>query len=86
MNNRAFNIKSKIELKFNNSEIRDIAFNAFSPDLIKSNSRRSNLSIEKEDLSLVFYIDSEDITAFRASINDVISFGKVIENTLKLCQ
>jgi tRNA threonylcarbamoyladenosine modification (KEOPS) complex Pcc1 subunit len=82
----SFLIKSQIELKFNNSKIRDIAFNSFFPELKKVKSKRSNIHMEKSNNSIVFSIESSDITAFRASINDIISFGKIIENTLKLSQ
>jgi len=34
--------------------------------------------------SLSFQIESQDITAFRATLNEIISFGKIIDNTLKI--
>jgi len=42
--------------------------------------------MEKLNKALIFSIESADITAFRASISDVISFGKIIDSTLKLCE
>jgi tRNA threonylcarbamoyladenosine modification (KEOPS) complex Pcc1 subunit len=42
--------------------------------------------MKKEEYSLIFQINSNDITAFRASINEIISFGKVIDNTLKIVE
>ena len=79
-------IKSKIELQFQTAFNRDISYNSFLPDLNKIKSTRSKVEIEKSNKSITFYIESADITAFRASINDIISFGKIIESTLKLCE
>jgi tRNA threonylcarbamoyladenosine modification (KEOPS) complex Pcc1 subunit len=81
-----YTIKSNIELIFNNPHNRDISYNSFLPELNKVKSKRSKVKIEKSNNSILFHIESADITAFRASINDIISFGKIIENTLKLCQ
>ena len=42
------------------------------------------MRIEKKSKSIIFYVESTDITAFRASINDIIGFGKVIEGVLEI--
>jgi tRNA threonylcarbamoyladenosine modification (KEOPS) complex Pcc1 subunit len=55
------------------------------PELKKVKSHRSSILMEKRANILVFTIESADITAFRASISDIISFGKIIDSTLKLC-
>ncbi|MHA1150242.1 MAG: KEOPS complex subunit Pcc1 [Promethearchaeota archaeon] len=81
-----FSVKSIIELKFNNRNLRDFAYNSFLPELNKSKSWRSTITMEKADLTLVFSIESTDITAYRAAINDIISLGKIIESTLKLTE
>ena len=41
--------------------------------------------MEKRNKSLHFIIESEDITAFRASISDIIALGKIINDTSELC-
>ena len=86
MNHKSFlSIKSTIELIFNDPSSRDISYNSFIPEIKKLQTKRSILSIEKKNInSLFFKIESNDITAFRASINEITSFGKIIENTLKI--
>ncbi len=82
-----FSIKSSIELKFNGAPTRDIAYNSFLPGQERLNTKRSQVEmVKKEEESLLFQVESTDITAFRASVSDIIGFGKIIENTLKLCE
>ncbi len=83
--NNYFSIESTIKLKFNSSQIRDISYKSFLPEFNKTRTKRSQISMEKmNDKSILFVIKSNDITAFRASINEIISFGKVITNTMKI--
>ncbi|MBY9008000.1 MAG: hypothetical protein KGD63_14760 [Candidatus Lokiarchaeota archaeon] len=78
-------IKSSIEFYFNNTKNRDISFITFLPEFNKINSKRSRITMEKEGENyLKFYIDSNDITAFRASINEIITFRKIYENIIEL--
>ena len=82
-----FSLKSTIKMLFKNYISRDISYNTFLPDLKKLQTKRSNVTIEKSDKdSLIFNLESKDITAFRASINEIISFGKIIENSLKIIE
>ncbi len=80
----SFSISSNVELKFNNQKIRDFAYNSFLPEFNKLKTKRSDVSMEKTGNSLIFQIDSKDITAFRASISEIIGFGKIIDNTIEL--
>jgi len=84
--NNFYTIKSTLELKFKTSKLCDISYNSFLPEFNIVKSKRSTISMKKEEYSLIFQIDSNDITAFRASINEIISFGKVIDNTLKIVE
>ena len=84
--NNYYSINSTIELKFDNSHTRDISYNSFLPELNQIRSNRSQIKMEKVNNSLLFNVESTDITAFRASVSDIIGFGKIIENTLKLCE
>jgi len=83
----SFSIKSRVELEFKTAEIRDISYISFLPEFNKLQTRRSKIIMEKEkNFSLVFKVQSQDITAFRASMNEIISLGKIIDNTLKLAK
>ncbi len=85
--NKYFTLKSTIELKFKNPNTRNISYNSFLPDLNNLQTKRSSISIEKiNNDSIIFNIKSKDNTAFRASINEIISFGKIIENSLKIVE
>jgi tRNA threonylcarbamoyladenosine modification (KEOPS) complex Pcc1 subunit len=80
-----FSIKSKIEFQFENSQIRNISYNSFLPEFNRLQTKRSIISIEKkEPNSIIFEIKSNDITAFRASINEIISFGKIVIDSLRI--
>jgi tRNA threonylcarbamoyladenosine modification (KEOPS) complex Pcc1 subunit len=85
-NSTYFSVKSTIELIFKDLDTCTYAYNSFLPELEKAKSHRSRISMEKKDKILLFSIESADITAFRASASDIISLGKIIESTLKLCQ
>ncbi|UCD01321.1 MAG: hypothetical protein JSV23_10635 [Promethearchaeota archaeon] len=83
--NNFFLIKSTIEFQFDSSQLRDISFNSFLPEFKRLQTKRSKISIQKTDYNtIIFEIKSNDITAFRASVNEIISFGKVITNSLKI--
>ena len=83
--NNPFTIKATVELKFIDSKTRDISYNSFLPELDKLNTKRSKIKMEKKENLLIFHIESSDITAFRASISDIIGLGRIVEDTLKLC-
>ncbi len=81
--NSNFSIKSTVELHFKSLQLRNISYTSFLPDLKKLQTKRSNISIEKtNNENIQFNIESKDITAFRASMNEIISFGKIVESTM----
>ena len=83
--NSCFSIKSTLEFNFESSRIRDISYNSFLPEFKKLQSRRSQISMEKRNKNtILFKISSNDITAYRASVNEIISFGKIITNSLEI--
>ncbi|MFW9900940.1 MAG: KEOPS complex subunit Pcc1 [Candidatus Thorarchaeota archaeon] len=83
--NNYFSIKSTIEFNFESSRIRDISYESFLPEFKKLQKKRSQISMTKRNEKIIlFEIKSNDITAYRASINEIISFGKVIANSLKI--
>ena len=84
---KPFTIESTIEFAFNETRLRDISYNSFIPEIKKLQTNRSQVLIEKKNqLNLIFKVESNDITAFRASVNEIISFGKVITNTMKIIE
>lgn len=83
--NNFFVIKATIEIVFKNPHLCNISYNSFSPEFKRLQTKRSSVSMEKNsNNSLLFQIESQDITAFRATLNEIISFGKIIDNTLKI--
>jgi tRNA threonylcarbamoyladenosine modification (KEOPS) complex Pcc1 subunit len=82
-----FTIGSTVEFQFNNSHIRDNSYNSFIPEIQKLQTKRSKIVIEKKNKTmLLFKIESNDITAFRASMNEIISFGKIIDSTISITE
>ena len=81
---RPFFIKSKIELVFSNPELSKFAYKSFLPDLSSKRSSRSVINVKLSNESLFFYIKSRDITSYRASINEIINLGKIVEDTIEI--
>ena len=80
----SFKIKSTIEILFKNPDLCTISYNSFLPEFNIQKSKRSKISLQKQEKSLIFQIESNDITAFRASINEIISYGRILEGVLKI--
>ena len=85
-NNNLYKIKSTLELQFKNSNLCDISYTSFLPEFNIQKSKRSSISLQKEEKSIIFIIESSDITAFRASVNEIISFGRTIDGVLKIVE
>jgi tRNA threonylcarbamoyladenosine modification (KEOPS) complex Pcc1 subunit len=81
-----FSIQSTIKFTFKNSDLCSYCYNAFNPELNSFEFKRSNLLMEKKDNSLIFTVKSNDITAFRASVNEIISFGKVVDQSIYISE
>jgi tRNA threonylcarbamoyladenosine modification (KEOPS) complex Pcc1 subunit len=80
-----FTIKATIEIIFKDPQLRDISYNSFFPEFKRLKMKRSIVFMEKKsNISLLFQVESQDITAFRATLNEIISFGKIIDNTLTI--
>lgn len=76
----SYSISSKIQFKFDDSNTRDFSFKAYHPELDIFRTDRSNIIMSKKGSQILeFKIESKDITAFRASINDIVGFGKILE-------
>jgi len=77
----SFSLKASVEFSFDDPKMRDYSYDSFLPEYEQFTSKRSKIIMKKESLNILrFIIHSKDITAFRASMNDIISFGKIIEN------
>ena len=77
-------IKASIHLEFKDSQICEFAYNTFLPEFNRLKTKRSQISMEKQENSLIFQMESKDITAFRATISEIIALGKIVENTFEL--
>ncbi len=77
-NQKIFSIESQVVLKFSNSDLCNIAYQSFLPDFNTKVSSRSKITMDKKNSSMIFKINSVDITAFRASINEIINLGRII--------
>jgi tRNA threonylcarbamoyladenosine modification (KEOPS) complex Pcc1 subunit len=84
--NHSYKIKSTLEFQFENSNLCEISYNSFLPEFNIQKSKRSTVKLLKKDTSLIFQIESNDITAFRASINEIISFGRTLDGVLKIVE
>jgi tRNA threonylcarbamoyladenosine modification (KEOPS) complex Pcc1 subunit len=83
-NNNLLTIKSILEFQFKTPELCSYSYNSYLPEFNIHKSKRSTISLKKEENSLIFSIESKDITAFRASINEIISFGRVFEGVMNI--
>jgi len=80
-----YSVESTVTFSFDDNRIRDISYDSFLPEYEKARAKRSKILMKKRNPnSLEFFIQSKDITAFRASMNDIITFGKIIEKVLEL--
>ncbi len=77
-------IKSTLEFQFETLELCNYSYNSILPEFKGQKLKRSTISLKKEQNSLIFLIESRDITAFRASINEIISFGRIFEGVLNI--
>ena len=83
-NSNALIIKSTLEFQFKTPELCSYSYNSILPEFNDQKSKRSTLSLKKEENSLIFLIESKDITAFRATVNEIISFGRIFEGVLNI--
>ncbi len=83
-NQKIFSIESQVIIKFSNSNLCDVAYQSFLPDFNTKKSPRSTITMEKKSNSLTFNIKSIDITAFRASINEIINNFRIFDHTLEI--
>ncbi len=85
--NKNLKVESTVKLKFNDSYNRDISYNSFIPEIKNLQTNRSKIMIEKENKqTIIFKIKANDITAFRATMNEIIIFGKIVDNTKQLVE
>ena len=77
-------IKSTLEFQFTSPELCNYSYNSLLPEFKIQKLKRSTISINKKENSLIFSIESKDITAFRATINEIISFGRIFEGVLNV--
>jgi tRNA threonylcarbamoyladenosine modification (KEOPS) complex Pcc1 subunit len=79
-----YTIESSVKFNFSSSNLCNLSYNSFSPEMRDLDTERSKTFMEKRDNSLIFTIKAKDITAFRASVNDLIMFGKIIDDCMEI--
>ncbi len=80
-------IISLIKFEFDTPSDAEIFYQSFIPEFQDIPMKRSKWTISnpKADSNEInFQIDSEDATAFRATVNSLIQFANIVEKTIKL--
>jgi len=80
-------ILNSIEFEFNSPSDAEIFYKSFMPEFQDMPMKRSKWTISNLEASsnkIFFQIESEDATAFRATINSLIQFANIVEKTIKL--
>ncbi|MDR2544636.1 MAG: hypothetical protein LBD03_03675 [Methanobrevibacter sp.] len=70
-------VKGKIFIDFDSEKDADIVYNAVYLEIEATPDYRSKACIEVEGQTLTIFIDSKDMTSFRASINSIIKWIKL---------
>ncbi|WP_457557157.1 KEOPS complex subunit Pcc1 [Candidatus Harpocratesius sp.] len=82
-------IFTEINLVFSSFENQDIFYKSFMPEFSSLNMKRSTWSVKtlpSTEPRLIFQIQADDATAFRATLNSLIQFASIVERTLKLTE
>ena len=74
------NYKGRIEIG-NNSKI---LLESISPELKKQISKRTEINIENLKDKFIISIQSKDINALRAGINNILRLVQAVEKTIKI--
>ena len=80
-------IISSIKFEFNSAKDAEIFYRSFIPEFRDMPMKRSKWTISEPKVDsneILFQIDSEDATAFRATINSLIQFANIVEKTINL--
>ena len=80
-------IISSIKFEFNSASEAEIFYKSFIPEFQDMPMKRSKWTISNPKVDsneIIFQIDSEDATAFRATINSLIQFANIVEKTINL--
>ncbi len=80
-------IISSIKFEFNSPNDAEIFYKSFIPEFQDMPMKRSKWTISNpkaDSNDIIFQINSEDATAFRATINSLIQFANIVEKTLNL--
>jgi tRNA threonylcarbamoyladenosine modification (KEOPS) complex Pcc1 subunit len=78
-------VKSKLELIFTSENDAQIFYQAFLPDLNAIPMKRSKIELDPPNHSsnsVYFSIDADDGIAYRATINSLIQFANIVDQTL----
>ena len=79
-------ILSSIKFEFNSASDAEIFYESFIPEFQDMPMKRSKWTISNPKVDsneILFQINSEDATAFRATVNSLIQFANIVEKTIK---
>ena len=80
-------ILSSIKFEFNSANDAEIFYESFIPEFQDMPMKRSKWTISNpkaDSNEISFQINSEDATAFRATVNSLIQFANIVEKTIKI--
>jgi tRNA threonylcarbamoyladenosine modification (KEOPS) complex Pcc1 subunit len=80
---RAF---AKIVFHFHHTEHLEIILKALRPEVEKPATRRSSLSLAKDDESLVLEVETKDTVALRATLNAYLRWASSLMNVLEVLE
>ncbi|MDR2829449.1 MAG: hypothetical protein LBB45_00135 [Methanobrevibacter sp.] len=79
-------VKGKIVINFDSRKEADIIYRSICLELKTAPDHRSKADIEVKNESMIIYINSHDMTSFRASINSIIKWIKLSHEMIDIVQ
>lgn len=79
-------VRGKIVIGFDSRKEADIIYESICLELKTTPDHRSKTDIEVKDELMIIYINSHDMTSFRASINSIIKWIKLSHEMIEILQ
>lgn len=81
-----FIVEAKIKVNMNSKENAGIFLKSFTPEIDSIPMKRSSLEFSKNENFIEFYIKASDINAMRASMNSILNFVNVVNESLNFIE